>query len=503
MACVIAFHSSAFSGGPFLVADAHRLSITEEVGHYSTADVLIAVEPGIRQYLRAVVLEVVNGTDTVLFDGYVHEFRPTREGINLELRDQTAFFERVIVQSDTTVSGTLQEALSALLAPYNARSGANWSAFASTSVSVSKQAKRGDTYFDVFSELAELAGVSWRARAGTVEFGYGEDRSTPVKTVRTSDAWGYRIESDGTFEAWSALLAAAHEKTDGGRPYPEYSGWYWPLTNPYQYIESSGGTDERWITWKVPNPPGSTLERVKVTAVAYDPVLRGMKAQWSTDNASWQDLVFSGNGFNTSEWTVTPTAPDAYVRVLKAGSIDAAYNVAGLVFEYEHSTEIPNDYQEVVYNGRSPQESTIASVETVYGGEVITHLLASDGSSIATAEDPESPFGRIEGYEEFRSGSLAEQAEAHLSRYKVGQRSYKVTPGEGVIVAGAGDIIHLRIENVNEYVDFEGSVAVARKQTDLVGGKLRVSYELGQINAPVGGLTGLLRTLQANDRKAG
>lgn len=44
MACVVAFYSSAFSGEPLFVADARTLSITEETGHYSTADVEIGVE---------------------------------------------------------------------------------------------------------------------------------------------------------------------------------------------------------------------------------------------------------------------------------------------------------------------------------------------------------------------------------------------------------------------------------------------------------------------------
>lgn len=159
------------------------------------------------------------------------------------------------------------------------------------------------------------------------------------------------------------------------------------------------------------------------------------------------------------------------------------------------------DFREVVYNGRSPQESTVASVETVYTGEVVTHLLATDGTSTTSVEDTGSAFGRLEAYQDFRSGSLAQQAQAHLDRYKTGERAYTIVPEEGIEVATPGDTVRLRIEGVNEYVNFEGSMDVTKRSTQLVGGKLAVTYELGKVMAPTPGIVGLLRALKADARK--
>lgn len=157
MACIITFTASPFDAEPLLVADVFALSINEEAAHYGTAEVEIPVELGVRQYLRAVVSSVENSADRILFDGYVYEFRPGRESIKLTLREQTAIFERAVVQATTTVSGTLAQAVSALLMPYNVRTSGAWSVVTSISTSVSKECKAGDTYFDVFTELAELA----------------------------------------------------------------------------------------------------------------------------------------------------------------------------------------------------------------------------------------------------------------------------------------------------------------------------------------------------------
>ncbi|HRI35774.1 MAG TPA: hypothetical protein PK765_01580 [bacterium] len=75
--------------------------------------------------------------------------------------------------------------------------------------------------------------------------------------------------------------------------------------------------------------------------------------QWSTNNSTWHDLTFSGDGFVTDSWTFEPDSQTVYVRAYK-NTTAAVLGIARMIVTYK--TRLVGDEESGPF---SPQAFTL------------------------------------------------------------------------------------------------------------------------------------------------
>ena len=169
------------------------------------------------------------------------------------------------------------------------------------------------------------------------------------------------------------------------------SNYVYPSATPWQAIQSTNDATDRWITWQI---AGLNTNSMTLTASAYNPVSSNMTMQWSTDNTTWSTLVFSGNGNNTTTWTISPGtgASVVYVRVYKTGS--GTLNLSSLAYSYANlsvtsfALNLTNagsaTSQPIVYIGCQSASATGMSITT--GSKVLTIMRAFSAGDIIVVD---------------------------------------------------------------------------------------------------------------------
>jgi hypothetical protein len=117
-----------------------------------------------------------------LFEGFVSAIESDASYLTLSATETMGLFAYINIPGFTSyTSVSLATILSSLLSAYNTRSGtATWTLDTSIVTLITKEYNAGETYADIFTDLATQAGCQWTASGGVVRVAslVGADRTT-------------------------------------------------------------------------------------------------------------------------------------------------------------------------------------------------------------------------------------------------------------------------------------------------------------------------------------
>jgi hypothetical protein len=106
-------------------------------------------------------------------------------------------------------------------------------------------------------------------------------------------------------------------------------------------------------------------------------------------------------------------------------------------------------------------------------------------------------FGVFAEYKQFRDWDLATQLAQYLNVKKNEQKVFKIVWRKNVWdEINIGDKIHLRIENLNEYMNIETDVFVLQKEVSIENGTKIINVTTSQIYAYIDSFTRKINRIQ-------
>ena len=219
-----------------------------------------------------------------------------------------------------------------------------------------------------------------------------------------------------------------------------------------------------------------------------------------TINTIINDLLSDWNTAYSETWTCTDDPAWTIDKDLKEG--DNLYDVIEeltwqlwLVFDIVWSDirvretlwedkSTGSSFTEAVYNQNNPRENTIDNVELETFDSISNVIIGKAENwtrSVQTDATSITNFWALWEFVAFRDWGLAAQTSEYLASKKLEQKLYKVNIEPNSLSANKGDIIYLRIENVNDYINFEGSAIVNTKNIEFINGVQRVTLWLSNI----------------------
>lgn len=106
-------------------------------------------------------------------------------------------------------------------------------------------------------------------------------------------------------------------------------------------------------------------------------------------------------------------------------------------------------------------------------------------------------FGVFAEYKTFRDGDLTAQTQEYLDVKKFEQKTFKIVGRKNVgDEVNIGDKIHLRVENLNEYMNIETDVFVLQKQVSIENGTKIINVTVSEIYAYIDTFTRKINKIQ-------
>ena len=166
------------------------------------------------EYKKVTLYEVGSNVDTLLWTGYVSNPSNDFERMFVICSDEKRYMQKKVIYEDKNWSSiSIDTILSTLVTEANTRSGGlHGDLTYETSLTdvITKDFKKGTTYFDILQQLAETLGAEWRVEENKIIFEtiIGEDKTSGANFVelisnRTSpvesNIAGYKSQRNGNF----------------------------------------------------------------------------------------------------------------------------------------------------------------------------------------------------------------------------------------------------------------------------------------------------------------
>jgi len=141
------------------------------------------------------------------------------------------------------------------------------------------------------------------------------------------------------------------------------------------------------------------------------------------------------------------------------------------------------DFMEIVYDNNEPQENNILDVKVDYFSTISNVVIWSDSSGNTTLDDQASIaiYWPLASAFSSRDWNLDVETQQYLDDRKVEQKMYTIDVEPLTINPNIWDRIHLRIENVSDYLDIIWDVIVKKKTTDFTNWWKKVTVWVSDI----------------------
>lgn len=202
------------------------------------------------------------------------------------------------------------------------------------------------------------------------------------------------------------------------------------------------------------------------------------------------DIVTERNASYSESWTVDSSVTDTITVDFKKGDnwyavLDTLSEQLGYNWMVRQQTITFDDivgvdrtswdnFIELVYNWDNHREDNIANVTRESYGNVSNVILGSDFDNKILKSDGTSISKRWALFEQksFNGWDLNEQTQNYLDFKKSDLFNYKIETEPFWPDVGLWDKIHLRVENLNEYLNYDGDVLVSGVELEYINATL-------------------------------
>lgn len=131
----------------------------------------------------------------------------------------------------------------------------------------------------------------------------------------------------------------------------------------------------------------------------------------------------------------------------------------------EDKTSWPQ-FTEILYSWETADDTNISDISVESYSTIANIIIGSDNNSSVTLKDDTSisEFWALAEYKQFRDWDLTNQTQKYLDSKKTEQKVYNVEVEPFTIDANIGDKIKLMVETNNQYINFEWTVIVNKKE---------------------------------------
>lgn len=184
MELVIKTYNNQFSTDVITqIQEVDKWVIEFDINNFGTAELTIPIINGINKFDKVEVYEVTGGLDTLVFTGYIFDFRITTEQIVLICRSVKELLNYKLVLSDKSYTNqTITTIIEDILGDWNTAYWDFWTFFSADTSLISKDFKTGDNLYDIIEELAGVLWLVWDVIGNQIEVKelIGEDKTSVV-----------------------------------------------------------------------------------------------------------------------------------------------------------------------------------------------------------------------------------------------------------------------------------------------------------------------------------
>jgi len=158
----------------------------------------------------------------------------------------------------------------------------------------------------------------------------------------------------------------------------------------------------------------------------------------------------------------------------------------------------PNFF-ELIFNGEDLTENNIDTISTSTYWTLSNMVIGKDNTWKVMLKDTTSitEFWVFSEYKSFREWNLAEQTQKFLDTKKNEQKIFSIKARKNIgNELNMWDKIHLRVENLNEYMNIETDVFILKKEVSIENGTKIINLTVSEIYATIDTLTGKLNRIQ-------
>lgn len=145
-----------------------------------------------------------------------------------------------------------------------------------------------------------------------------------------------------------------------------------------------------------------------------------------------------------------------------------------------------SDFFELVYNGEDLTENNIDTIETETYSTLSNLVIGKDKNGKVTLKDDASilSIGVFAEYKSFREWDLTTNTQNYLDLKKNEQKTFRIKGKKNIWDdLYIWDKIHLRVENINEYLNIETDVFIIWKEVSIENGTKIINLTLSEIYA--------------------
>ncbi|MDR3168721.1 MAG: hypothetical protein LBU27_03015 [Candidatus Peribacteria bacterium] len=163
-----------------------KVEIETSLDDFGVAQLSIPIIDGVEEDSKIEIYEVGQNNDRRVFVGFIYEIKPVWQRRNM--MDITARNEKGIMQKRKVLPGydfkdkSVQEIVSTLLNEY-AIYNDHWTSEIRFEKSISLELQQGDTYADIFDEIAEMTESYWDIMDGNVIFAENIGKQLPATII--------------------------------------------------------------------------------------------------------------------------------------------------------------------------------------------------------------------------------------------------------------------------------------------------------------------------------
>lgn len=198
--------------------DTNNLEFTLDINDPQIASII--------EYKKVCLYEVGNNEDTLIWSGYISNPSNDFERVFVICSDEKRYLQKKIIYQDKSWAGVaIGTILNTLVTEANARSGGlhgNFTYETDLALTVTKDFKKGSTYFEILQQLAETLDAEWKVTQNKIIFKstIGEDKTSGADFIEFSSdravgigntITGYKAQRYG-----NNILTAVIGKDDAG-----------------------------------------------------------------------------------------------------------------------------------------------------------------------------------------------------------------------------------------------------------------------------------------------
>ena len=170
---MIKIYSGVFDTTPIDTIDTYfDIEIKEDISWTSFMQLSLSnKQTGIKRGQKIQFFEIKDWQDVGLFEGYIDELSPWLDLLEITAKDfKDLMQKKLTTQSYNFVSKTLQEIVESIVSDWNSTYSENWTVNSNFTLTISKDIKQGDNFYDIFNELSETFLWAWTVKWNEIFF---------------------------------------------------------------------------------------------------------------------------------------------------------------------------------------------------------------------------------------------------------------------------------------------------------------------------------------------